>query len=132
MLKEAKEIKRYLREINRLLPATSQVRKKIKAMISENLNNRINESPNKDISKVIEEFGTPDTVAASYIEEMGTAEILKGYQKRKTIITIVTVGVTAALLTIIVGLALAVADAHKSNNGYYHIETSVSEEYGSN
>lgn len=132
MLKEAKEIKRYLREINRMLPATCQVKKKIKAMISENLNNRINESPNKDISKVIEEFGTPDTVAASYIEEMGTAEILKGYQKRKTIITIVTVGVAAALLTIIVGLALAVADAHKSNNGYYNIETSVSEEYGSN
>ena len=51
-----------------------------------------------------EQFGTPQQVAASYVDDMDTAELLAALRLRRKILTVVGIGVLAALCILIAAL----------------------------
>ena len=132
-MQDSKQIRKYLHNIKRLLPATANVRNKIVDMIRNALLAKSLEAPEKDISEIIKDFGSPEEVAASYIEEMGTAEILKGFGKKNRILTIITVGVIGVFILIALALTIALIDAHniaeKSQNAHIEITTKTIDEH---
>lgn len=131
-MENSKQEKKYLRSIKRLLPATSNTKKKIIGMVKNALSARCSESPEKDISEIIKDFGSPEDVAASYIEDMGTSEILKGFRKRKTIINIIIAGIAGVLVFTALALTIALIDVHNAaedfKNGHFEIATVTIEE----
>ena len=75
----------------------------------------VTENPHADYAAITQRFGTPQQIAASYIEEMSTPELTQQLRIKKRII-----GATALVLVLIwAGFVLAVTiDSHKSINGY--------------
>ncbi len=130
---DSKQLKKFIHSIKRLLPASADAKEKIIDMIRDALSEKSLEAPEKDISEIIKEFGSPEDVAASYIEELGTAEILMGFRKRKNILTIITTGVVGFLILIALTLTIALIDAHniakKYENAHVEITTTIIDEH---
>lgn len=78
----------------------------------------VTENPHADYAAITQRFGTPQQIAASYIEEMSTPELTQQLRIKKRIVYII--GATALVLVLIwAGFVLAVTiDSHKSINGY--------------
>lgn len=80
------------------------------------------ENPTADLQAIQQHFGTPQQIAAAYIEEISTPELMKKFNVRKTVIAIICAAVALALLMWCATLAAALIENHIAVNGY--IETS--------
>lgn len=121
-------VKRYLRKIRSILPACRKDKSDIINMIKDNLDMKIADNPSKDISEIIEEFGAPSDVAAAYIEQMGTAQIIERFAFRKKIVMAVMFLVIGILFIWGIYVMAVFIDAHNTihhdpGNDTYTIET---------
>ena len=121
-------IKRYLRKIRSILPACRKDKREIINMIKDILDMKIADNPSKDISEIIEEFGAPSDVAAAYIEQMGTAQIIERFAFRKKIVMAVLFLAIGILFIWGIYVTAVFIDAHNtihhdSGNDIYTIET---------
>lgn len=121
-------VKKYLRKIKRLLPACRKDKSDIINMIKDNLEIKTADNSSKDISEIIEEFGAPSDVAAAYIEQMGTAQIIERFAFRKKIVMAVLFLVIGILFIWGIYVTAIFIDAHNTihhdpGNDTYTIET---------
>lgn len=90
-------LKRYYKEISSWLPCSRKLKKQIIGQIQNCVEDYLAQNPDTDIAQLKSHFGDPQTIAATYVENTGTAEILKDLRIRKRIVRIVA-GVMAAIL----------------------------------
>ena len=91
--------KKYCRQVRQLLPCSGRVKRSIAAQLENRLANYLAENPDADYEQIKLHFGAPETVAASYIESTGTAEILKSLRIRKRIVRIIVMVAVFMLVT---------------------------------
>ncbi len=103
-----KELNRYCRRISRYLPMKKAQRQQIIEQIRHSAEDYQAEHPAVDMSALIAHFGTPQEIAASYVENMTPEEILKKFRIRRTVLIVICSVVAAAFLmwTAVVGSAL--------------------------
>ena len=116
---ESNEIKNYYREINKALPGSPNAKKRIMDSIHQAVENYLQEYPQTDIADVQHHFGTPDDIASSYVEQLETHVVIRRLDIKKAIIIAVCSTLVLALLLWIIGLAIALVDEHKSDNGSF-------------
>lgn len=63
-------------------------------------------------------FGTPQQVAAAYVDAMSTQELLKALRQRRRVLTILIASVLAALLFWVAALCVSLYDYHQAYNGW--------------
>ena len=89
---------RYLRQVRRLLPCARKEKDRITATLYESLEGFSAEKPEAREADVLERFGTPETVAASCLENMETKGVLRRMQLRRRIVMAVTTVALAMLV----------------------------------
>ena len=112
MNERGKKLKRYYRQISRLLPCSRKQKKAILSRIQDTVNDTVSENPEISFEQLRDQFGAPETVAASYVENAGTAEILKSLQIRRRILGVVT---AAAVLVLLMWAGVVTWAAIKAN-----------------
>ena len=90
-------LKRYYKAIYSWLPCSRKLKKQIIGQIQNCVEDYLAQNPDTDITQLKNHFGDPQAIAATYVENTGTAEILKDLRIRKRIVRIVT-SITAAIL----------------------------------
>lgn len=110
-------LKRYYKAINSWLPCSRKLRKQIIGQIQNCVEAYLEQNPDADITQLKNHFGDPQTIAATYVENTGTAEILKDLRIRRRIVRIVA-GVMAVMLIMWAGVVIwAAIDAKESIDG---------------
>lgn len=94
-----RELRRYYRVIRSWLPCTRKLKKRIIGQLRSRVQDHLAQKPDTDISQLQAEFGTPQMIAAAYVENSGTEEILRGLRARRRIAAIVMTAVTVVLLS---------------------------------
>ena len=106
---------RYLWKVRGWLPCSGKLKREIMARIKTVLNDYLNDHPDADFAELSHRFGTPQQIAASYIEEMNVQDLLK--QLRIRIYIVVATALTLVLLW--AGVVITALIRHvKEMNGY--------------
>lgn len=90
-------LKRYYRTIRSYLPCSRKRKKHILDEIQNSVNGYLKDHPEANISEIEVRFGEPKNIAAAYVDDMDTPELLYALRARRRIITAVIAGVIAAL-----------------------------------
>lgn len=86
-----KEIKRYVNNISKQIPKNYPNKRTLMNVLRFNLDDFLSEHPESTMDNIIEEFGSPTKIAASFMEELPEADIVATMQKRRKIFTIMFV-----------------------------------------
>lgn len=109
---------RYLWKVRGWLPCSGKLKREIMARIKTVLNDYLNDHPDADFAELSHRFGTPQQIAASYIEEMNVQDLLKQLRIRKKIICIV-VATALTLVSLWAGVVITALIRHvKAMDGY--------------
>lgn len=110
--------RRYLWEIRGWLPCSGKLKRGILDRIENTVLEYLIENPEASYEDLTERFGVPQQIAATYVEEMGTNELLRDLRIRRRIVRAVT---AAALSVVILWAGLVIAsyvDYRRDVNGY--------------
>ena len=109
-------LKRYYRSIRNCLPSSHKLKAKVLAEIESNINAYLLENPSADVASIEARFGAPKQIAASYIDELETPELLKKFHIRKRILTII-ISAVAIILVLWLGVVgwSAITEYYDSN-----------------
>ena len=109
---------RYLWKVRGWLPCSGKLKREIMARIKTVLDDYLNDHPDADFAELSHRFGTPQQIAASYIEEMNVQDLLKQLRIRKKIICIV-VATALTLVSLWAGVVITALIRHvKAMDGY--------------
>ena len=113
------QARRYLREIRSCIPCHGRVKSEILQKINGMIRSALSEEPEMSYDMLVARFGTPQQIAASYVDELDTPELLKKLRVRNKVIAIVC-ATAAIILAIWIGVVVTATRAHyNSMNGYF-------------
>lgn len=118
-----KDIRRYCRAVGSYLPCSRRQKRQILWDLRQRLAEYRSEQPNGVTLE--ENFGTPQQVAAGYVDDMDTTELLHALRYRRRVTTIVVAGVLTALAVFAVALYMQVHDFHESMDAQLNKEVMV-------
>lgn len=103
-----RNLQRYYRKIQRKLPTNGTVSKSIMASIRHSVEDYLHTHPDADEQALLEHFGDPETIAASFIACADIKELLAEYRKQQKIFRIILAAILTALLLwgVFVGYAM--------------------------
>lgn len=90
--------RRYCCSVRSWLPC-GKMRRVIMKQIQETVNTFVLQNPDADFEAIQAQFGQPKDIAVSYVENMGTAEVLKGLHVRRRVLTIILATALALLVS---------------------------------
>lgn len=117
--------RRYLREVRSWLPCAGKLKRGILEKISGTIMEYLSEEPGADYDRLLARVGTPQRIAASYVDEMETPELLRQLRIRGRVVKIIGAVALAVMLLWAGTVSLALADSYNSAHGY--IERTVIE-----
>lgn len=112
------DARRYYRRIRSFLPSVGKAKAAILAQLKQTLSDFVGQHPDARYEDIQAHYGTPEVVAASYIEAQDTAVLLRNLRLRKCVLCMVGAALAIALLmwaSVIVGAIInhtAAADGH--------------------
>ena len=72
-----KEVERYTKYVKKLIPIRSKDKKEFIKLLTEQINEFANEKEHCTYQNIVDEFGTPNEVAGSYIKNLDNNMIMK-------------------------------------------------------
>lgn len=127
MAKRDWQLRRYYRQIRKLLPCTGRVKRRIVGEISDGIERYLADNPGADYPMVVEKFGTPQQIAFTCVDEMDTTVLLNGLQIKKRIFTSILCGIMAAVAIWLVFAGVALMHNFAQIDG--NIKITITEEY---
>ena len=118
------ELRRYFRQIGGWLPCTRKMKRKIMGQIEDRVREFLEHNPDANLARLQAEFGDPHTIAAAYVENTGTVEILRSLRVRRRIVTIVDVTAVAILLAWVAVVTWGIVDFSDTTDAP-HIESTI-------
>ncbi len=108
-----KLILRYCRAVGSYLPCSLWQKREILLGLRQRLEDHCAEHP-ESAEDLEAAFGTPQAVAAAYIDDMDTGELLAALRQRRRILRLVGVGLLAALAIWLTACIISAIDLHKA------------------
>lgn len=108
-----KLIYRYCRAVGSYLPCSLRQKREILLGLRQRLEDHCAEHP-ESAEDLEAAFGTPQAVAAAYIDDMDTGELLAALRQRRRILRLVGVGLLAALAIWLTACIISAIDLHKA------------------
>ena len=118
MRKRQRQVNRYVRAVGSYLPCAGKHKKQLLTALRSEAEAYCAETRDADLEA---RFGTPQQVAAAYVDAMSTQELLAALRRRRQVLTVLT-----ALLLWVAALCVSLYDYHQAYNGWS--ETSIIEE----
>lgn len=107
MNKQNKLLKRYYQNIRRWLPCSGKIKKSIIQRIDSTIQDRLALNPTCNLSDIEQWFGTPQQIAATYIDEMDMQDLLRSLRIRKRVLKIILIAVTVMVSVYIAAITAA-------------------------
>ena len=118
-------LRRFLRRIRSWLPCPGSMKRMILSDIRDNALDFLQEHPEADYASLEAQFGTPDRLAASYIQDLDTRKLLRELRLKRRVTTAVVAALITALL-VWTGAAIAYVDSYNSyNKGHWVVDPIV-------
>ena len=108
----------YYREIRSWLPCSGKQKDLILSRFRDSVQAYLEDHPTADFAQIRRRFGNPDEIAGSYVEEMGTLELLRIMRIRRRIVAIVAGTAAVILLTWLGVIGWAIAKEISYSNGH--------------
>lgn len=121
MTRDDSLLRRYYRDILKWLPCSRKQKKQIMEQIQNDVQEYFDRHPNSDFAQMKATFGDPQTIAAAYVENTDTMELLRSLRIRRKIVTIVTVVVAIVLIAWAGTVTWAVVREVHGTNGHYEM-----------
>lgn len=122
-MKTNRVAKQYCRKVRSWLP-NGKMRRDIMAKIENSADEYIQQNPDADYDTIQTQLGLPKDIAASYIESLGTSEVLKNLRIRRRILTIIIVTALAVLLSWTATVTWAIVEVRQNTDAPY-IEVTI-------
>lgn len=121
-------LNRYYRQIKSWLPCSRKLKNALISRLKESIQAYLDANPEADFGQIQSHFGAPETIAAAYVEEMGTDKLLRDLRIRRKIVAMVagTMAVVLALWLGVVGWAI-VREIKSSDLTIHEYITHISE-----
>ena len=113
-----RSIKKYLRRVRSTLPCSWKMKKRTMEQIRKEVTLFLTDHPEADYNAVISHFGEPETIAAAYVESMGTAEILRKLRIRRRIVSAVAIVLAFVVITWATVVTWAIHSNTVENGGF--------------
>lgn len=97
-------LRRYYWTIRSYLPCSGKLKKQILMEIRTNISHYLEEFPEAEFSQIEGRFGTPQSIAAAYVDDMNTQELLRALRIRRRIVKFII----CSLLLVLIAWAGAV------------------------
>ena len=111
-------IRRYLHKVSRELPIPGKTKRTLMQQIKQSVYAQTQEVNHVDMASLAAQFGTPQQIVESYMENMSTAEFLRDMRVRQRIVRIVFGAALAVFLVWVVVIG-GIWLRHRSyDNGY--------------
>lgn len=118
-----KDLKRYYRQVASWLPCGGKTKREMMARIRATVDAYIEEHPTADFAAIQARFGTPQQIAASFVDEMETEELLQRINYRNKIIKGFAILASTIILLWILVVTIALLNALNSSSG--HLENEI-------
>ena len=116
-------LKRYFRSISDELPCSRKMKKQVISQIRNSIVDYLQENPNIDFTAVQSHFGTPQEIAASYVDDQDASALLRKMSIKKQVLVIVAGAVVIALM-VWAGVATGAAiESHANTERYIKVIT---------
>lgn len=106
--------RRYYRKVRSWLPG-GKVRRYVMTQIRETVQEFAQEHPDADVAAIQAQLGTPQEIAAAYVENMETAAVLKGLRIRRRVLFAVCATMLAILISWTVLVTVETARAREAD-----------------
>lgn len=111
-------VRRYLWQVHGWLPCSGKLKREILRRIGESIAQFLSENPEASYEALAERFGSPRQIAATYVDEMGTDELLRDLRVRRRIVGMIA-ATAVAVVCLWAGLVTASYLDHVNGmNGY--------------
>jgi hypothetical protein len=118
MTETTKALSGYYREIRSWLPCSRKQKDLILSRFRDSVQAYLEENPAADFDQIRAHFGTPELIAGTYVEELGTAELLRSLRVRRRIVAIVAGTALVVLLIWICAVGWAITKLNAQANGH--------------
>ena len=112
-----KAARRYLRIVRQLLPCSKKTRSAILAGITASLNAYLEQFPDATYPELEAKYGSPQQIAATYVESAGTADILKEMRIRRQILELISFAAALVLVIWLFFVIFAFIDNRNMTHG---------------
>ena len=106
--------RRYYRKVQSWLPG-GKMRRYVMTQIRETVQEFVQEHPDADGAAIQAQLGTPQEIAAAYVENMETAAVLKGLRIRRRVLFAVCATMLAILISWTVLVTVETARAREAD-----------------
>lgn len=123
-------LRQYYREIRSYLPCSRKHKDRILNEIRTSILHYVEENPEVDFAGIQARFGSPNAIAAAYVDDMDTEELLHALRVTKKIVTAVVSVVIAVLIMWASVVSLAYVQHQNAINSsieHYIIENPLQE-----
>ena len=97
-MKQELILARYVRLVHKYVPCPRVLKKKLIRDVKMNIRQYLQVHPDYGYAEVEAHFGKPQTIAASYIEDMDLQELVKAVHKRNRRLNVVLASASAVLV----------------------------------
>lgn len=121
MQKRDAALRRYYRDIHSYLPCPRRMKKQILDEVKSNVSGYLEANPEAGLPEIESQFGSARAIAAAYVEDMNTPELLAALRLRKKIMAVVFAFLLAALVLWTAVLGVTYVQFASGSNGYVEI-----------
>lgn len=119
------QLRRYYRQIRGGLPCAGKMKASLLSQIQESVEAYAQEHPEADFAQLQRHFGSPEEIAAAYVRNADTVELLRILRIRKKVLNRIGAVLLASLIIWAGFVAWAIKETNDANNGYYAEYASV-------
>ena len=109
-------VRRYCRQVRSWLPCSASQKRRILRDLKERLN--FFSEQGSDYDAIVSSIGTPQTVAAAYVEDLDTGTLLRSLRIRRKIVCIVAVTALVVLISWAATVSWAIYEENEHLGGY--------------
>ena len=113
---------RYLWEVYRELPGNWKQKKRIVTQMRGSIRDYVSEGANVSFEQLVNRFGEPKQIAATYVKEMEAGEVLEELKSNRKILFTVGAAMAAAVILWAGWIVASYMDHVKDMNGYAVVE----------
>lgn len=128
MERHSRAVRRYLQEIRGWLPCSRKLKNAILERIRNTVREYLTDNPESSYEELMERFGSPQQIAATYVEDMGTDELLRDLRIRRRIIGAVAATAIAVVALWVGFITAAYVDHVNDVNGYLAVGEAMATE----
>ena len=91
-------LRRYYRAVRGWLPGSRKLRAQVVTQLRDSVESYLVQEPDASFDMLRKHFGNPQAIAASYVDNADTAELLWTLRIRRRVVTTITAAIAVALI----------------------------------